>query len=77
MRVPTLVEEIDLGANQALGFIPATVGFHAATTIRLYDPFRGTERNRNGFAVREPQTRSTGDGVAERIGSYWAAHRVG
>ena len=46
-------------------------------TAGLYDQFKGAARNRNGFAVQETQTRSTGDGVTERIGSYWAAHRIG
>lgn len=45
-------------------------------TADLYDPFKGAARNRNGFAVHETQTRSTGD-VDERIGAYWAAHRIG
>ncbi|MET0768826.1 MAG: hypothetical protein ABW081_02880 [Solirubrobacteraceae bacterium] len=48
----------------------------SAGTAGLYDPFKGAARNRAGFAVHETQTRSTSDGVTERVGSYWAAHRV-
>jgi hypothetical protein len=46
-------------------------------TAGLHDPFEGGARNRDGFAVHETQSRSTSDGVTERVGTYWAAHRVG
>ena len=42
------------------------------------NPFKGSGRVIGGrFAVRSSETRSSDDGTAGRLGTYWAAHRVG
>jgi hypothetical protein len=47
-------------------------------TAALHDPFdRPAELVEPGEAVNAAQTHSTDKGVAQSVGSYWVAHRVG
>jgi hypothetical protein len=49
----------------------------ASGTAALHDPFKGLAGIKGGFAVHTSQSSSSDDGTSEKIGSYWAAHRVG
>ena len=46
-------------------------------TAVLRDPFKGLARVKGGVAVHASQSRSDDGGTDEKVGAYWAAHRVG